>query len=178
MIVLFGATGDLAKRKLLPGAFHLFEAGLMPEFRVLGTARTELDTEAFRRLAREAIEQFARCPVTPKGLPHFVSRLSYVGPKAGPAGLRAAVEAAGAELVKLLGEAGLAERARVVMEKPFGTDLASAERLNATLHEVFDESQIFRIDHYLGKEARPPVPPESIDRRREAGPEPPACPRR
>jgi len=173
VIVLFGATGDLAKRRLLPCAFHLFEAGLMPEFRVLGTARTELDTEAFRRLAREAIEQFARCPVTPEGLQHFVSRLSYVGPKAGPAGLRAAVEAAGADLpgtprrlyhlsvppaaapevVKLLGEAGLAERARVVMEKPFGTDLASAERLNATLHEVFDESQIFRIDHYLGKEA-------------------------
>src|SRR5919106_384239 len=156
VIVLFGATGDLAKRKLLPGAFHLFEAGLMPEFRVLGTARTELDTDGFRRLAREAIEEFARCPMTQEDLERFVSRLSYVGPNAGPAGLRAAVEAAGADLpgtprrlyhlsvppaaapdvVELLREAGLAERARVVMEKPFGMDLASARELNETVHRV------------------------------------------
>jgi glucose-6-phosphate 1-dehydrogenase len=103
----------------------------------------------------------------------FSATLDYVPMSAGPSALKAAVEAAEASLagesrrvhylsvppaaalpaVRLLAEAGLVERSRVIMEKPFGTDLESAKRLNARLHEVFDESQIFRIDHFLGKEA-------------------------
>jgi glucose-6-phosphate 1-dehydrogenase len=173
VIVLFGATGDLARRKLLPGLFHLSEAGLMPDYRIIGTARTELDADGFRELTREAIEEFARCSVSPEGLDGFTSCLRYVGQGAGADGLRDAVSAAEADLgasprrlyhlsippaaatavVRLLGESGLAERGRVIMEKPFGTDLASARELNATLHEVFSEDQIFRIDHFLGKEA-------------------------
>jgi glucose-6-phosphate 1-dehydrogenase len=173
VIVLFGATGDLARRKLLPGLFHLSEAGLMPDFRLVGTARTELHVDGFRKLAREAVEEFARCPVVLPDLERFLSRLRYVNPDAGPAALAAAVDgaeadlgdaprrlyhlsvppAAASEVVRMLGEAGLAERARVIMEKPFGTDLASARELNAIVHEVFAEAQVFRIDHFLGKEA-------------------------
>ena len=145
----------------------------MPEFRIVGNARSELDQDGVRKLAREAIEEFARCPVNEEELDRFTSRLTYVGEGAGPDGLASAVAMAEAELgdgprrlyhlsippaaatevVRLLGEAGLAERARVIMEKPFGTDLESARALNATLHEVFTEDQIFRIDHFLGKEA-------------------------
>src|SRR5918994_1303335 len=173
VIVVFGATGDLAKRKLLPGGFHLAEAGLMPEFRIVGTSLEKLDDAQFRGLARQACEEFSRHPVEPEALDRFTHRLSYVDTGAGADGLAAAVARAEAELgdhprrlyhlsippaaasdvVRLLGEAGLAERARVIMEKPFGTDLASAQELNATVHEVFDEGQIFRIDHFLGKEA-------------------------
>jgi glucose-6-phosphate 1-dehydrogenase len=173
VIVLFGATGDLAKRKLLPGGFHLSEAGLMPESRIIGTSLEKLDDAEFRGLARQACEEFSRHPVEPEALDRFTHRLSYVDTGAGAAGLAAAVTqaelqlggaprrlyhlsvppAAATDVVRLLGEAGLAERARVIMEKPFGTDLASARELNAHLHEVFDEEQIFRIDHFLGKEA-------------------------
>mgnify|MGYP002141108077 CR=1 FL=1 len=102
----------------------------------------------------------------------FSSQLRYVSSAAGPEGLKAAVAAAEEELggeprrlhylsippnaaktvVQTLGEAGLAERARIIMEKPFGTDLESAKSLNAAVQEVFDERQVFRIDHFLGKE--------------------------
>jgi glucose-6-phosphate 1-dehydrogenase len=177
VIVLFGATGDLARRKLLPGLLHLSQAGLMPEFRIVGTSLEELDADDFRELAKQACEEFARHPVSPDQLERFTSWLSYVAQGAGPQGLAATVAGAEADLgdharrlyhlsippaaasdvVRLLGEAGLAERARVIMEKPFGTDLASAQELNATVHEVFDEGQIFRIDHFLGKEAAPNI---------------------
>lgn len=173
VIVLFGATGDLARRKLLPGLFHLSEAGLMPDFRIVGAARRELDANAFRAIAREACEEFARCPISPEGLDRFTSCLRYVSQAAGAIGLADAVgEAEGdlgerprrlyhlsippagaREVLRLLGEAGLAERGRVIMEKPFGIDLTTARELNAAVHEVFDEEQVFRIDHYLGKEA-------------------------
>jgi glucose-6-phosphate 1-dehydrogenase len=173
VIVLFGATGDLARRKLLPGLLHLSQAGLMPEFRIVGTSLEELDADGFRELAWRAGEEFARHPVSPDQLERFTSCLRYVAQGGGPEGLAATVAGAEADLgghprrlyhlsippaaagdvVRLLGKAGLAERARVIMEKPFGTDLASARELNATLHEVFGEEQIFRIDHFLGKEA-------------------------
>jgi glucose-6-phosphate 1-dehydrogenase len=173
VIVLFGATGDLARRKLLPGLLHLSQAGLMPDFRIVGTSLEELDADGFRELATRACEEFAHHPVSPEQMERFSSRLRYVAQGAGAAGLAATVAgaeadlggqprrlyhlsippAAAAEVVRLLGKAGLAERARVIMEKPFGTDVASARALNATLHEVFAEEQIFRIDHFLGKEA-------------------------
>jgi glucose-6-phosphate 1-dehydrogenase len=173
VVVLFGATGDLARRKLLPGMFHLVQAGLMPAFRLVGASLEELDDDGFRDLARKACEEFARQPVGSDELDRFVSCLSYLGPGAGAGGLVAGVAksegelggqarrlhylsippAAAADVIRLLGDAGLARRSRVVMEKPFGTDLASARKLNATVHEVFAEEQIFRIDHFLGKEA-------------------------
>jgi glucose-6-phosphate 1-dehydrogenase len=173
VVVLFGAAGDLAKRKLLPGLFHLSQAGLIPDCRIIGTSLEELDDDSFKALAREACEEFGRKSHDRAELDTFTEKLSYVPQGAGPDALADAVRHeetelpgtprrlyhlsvppnAAAEVIKTLGEAGLAERARVIMEKPFGTDLESAEELNAKVHRVFDESQIFRIDHFLGKEA-------------------------
>ncbi|WP_240340419.1 glucose-6-phosphate dehydrogenase [Nocardioides sp. SYSU D00038] len=176
VIVLFGATGDLARRKLLPGLLRLFEAGLLEESRIVGTSLEDLDDERFAKLARDACEEFG-----PKGLDDerwapFGAMLRYVPQTAGPHALAEAVREAEASLgvdpadvrrlhylsvppkaaldvIHQLDEAGLVERSRVVMEKPFGTDLASAKKLNARVHAVFDEEQVFRIDHFLGKEA-------------------------
>ncbi|MFC6009045.1 glucose-6-phosphate dehydrogenase [Angustibacter luteus] len=173
VVVLFGATGDLAKRKLLPGLLHLFQSGLVPQMRVVGTSLEEYDQESFVEFARTAVDDFSGHPLTPDQWTAFASCLRYVPGAAGPDGLRATVEAAESELgqdtlrlhylsvppkaalavVSMLEEAKLVERSRIIMEKPFGTDLASAVSLNAALHEVFLEKQIFRIDHFLGKEA-------------------------
>ncbi|MGB2710540.1 MAG: glucose-6-phosphate dehydrogenase [Conexibacter sp.] len=169
VIVLFGATGDLARRKLLPGLLHLSEAGLMPaQYRVVGTSLDALDDEGFRRLARSACEQFARHRFSEPDWSAFAARLSYAssGELAHAVGAAQAAigdarllhylsvpPAAAGATVALLGEAGLAANARIVMEKPFGTDLASARALNAEVHSVFAEEQVFRIDHFLGKEA-------------------------
>ncbi|HVM06516.1 MAG TPA: glucose-6-phosphate dehydrogenase [Acidimicrobiales bacterium] len=173
LIVLVGATGDLARRKLLPGLLHLSCAGLLPECRIVGTSLDDLDTAGFREATRKACEQFGRPRVMAAHWSTFERNLTYVPQGAGPEGLRKAVDLAEADLgpeprrlhylsvppkaatdaVRVLGEAGLVDRARVVMEKPFGTDLASACSLNATLHRTFAEEQIFRIDHFLGKEA-------------------------
>jgi glucose-6-phosphate 1-dehydrogenase len=174
VIVLFGATGDLARRKLLPGLLHLSEAGLMPPgFRIVGTSLDELDDAGFRRVAREACEEFARHDVAAGDWSEFESRLTFVRHAEGGEGLARAVKAAAqavggharllhylsvppaaaASAIQLLGDAGLAEGARVIMEKPFGTDLASARKLNDAVHAVFREHQVFRIDHFLGKEA-------------------------
>jgi glucose-6-phosphate 1-dehydrogenase len=173
VVVLVGATGDLARRKLLPGLFHLTSAGFIPDWRIIGVSLDDLDAEAFRAQARSALDEFFNRKVVDGDWREFAERLDYVPLAAGPAVLKAAVERAEHALggeprrlhylsvppsaalpaVRLLGEAGLVERARIVMEKPFGTDLASARSLNARLHEVFAEEQIYRIDHFLGKEA-------------------------
>src|SRR5436190_1223150 len=80
VIVVFGASGDLAKRKLLPGLFHLNEAGLMPRnFRIVGCSRNALTDDEFRRLAREAVSKFGRRPVTEDGWNSFAAKLTYVG---------------------------------------------------------------------------------------------------
>jgi glucose-6-phosphate 1-dehydrogenase len=173
VVVLFGATGDLARRKLLPGLFHLSSPGFMPGYRIIGVSLDDLSVEAFRDFGREAVREFSTRKRTAEAWEAFASHLDYVPMSAGAAALREAVEKAeqsfgGAEsrrlyylsvppsgalpAVRLLGEAGLVERARIVMEKPFGVDLKSAVSLNASLHEVFKEEQIFRIDHFLGKE--------------------------
>jgi glucose-6-phosphate 1-dehydrogenase len=172
-MVLFGATGDLARRKLLPGLFHLAQAGLLPECRILGTALDDHDDDSFREYARAALEEFAHHGVTDEEWKEFGSQLSYLSQSAGPSALAKAVglledelggdvarlhylsvpPGAAVDVLTLIGEADLSERARIVMEKPFGTDLATAIELNAQLHAIFDESQIFRIDHFLGKEA-------------------------
>ena len=175
VIVLFGATGDLAKRKLLPGLFHLSAAGLLPEqFRIVGTSRRPLTDDEFRAAARKAVDEFGRREATDETWDEFAESLSYAASDVGAAGglaeavARAEDEIGGepgrlfylsvppaamAGIVETLGGAGLAAGARVIMEKPFGTDLASARALNETVHGVFAESQIFRIDHFLGKEA-------------------------
>ncbi|VXB03415.1 glucose-6-phosphate dehydrogenase [Nocardioides sp. AX2bis] len=172
-VVLFGATGDLARRKLLPGMLHLFQTGLLPELRVVGTSLDDHDRESFVALAREAAVEFSGDDGDIDSWDEFAKLLHWAPGADGPAGLRAAVEQAESgwteEAVRLhylsvppsaaltvvheLEEAGLVENSRIVMEKPFGTDLASARELNAALHEVFAEEQIFRIDHFLGKEA-------------------------
>jgi glucose-6-phosphate 1-dehydrogenase len=190
VIVLFGATGDLAKRKLLPGLYHLFVAGLLPEeFRVIGSSPQEfaLSDADFRAHAEAACQEFGNCK--PDGSwDSFASRLSFgAASPDDPAPLVAAVEKAEKEItgasghrrngrngshaigrlfhlavppaafgsvVTMLGSSGLAnEHSRVIIEKPFGTDLESSQKLNDTVHAVFDESQVFRIDHFLGKES-------------------------
>jgi glucose-6-phosphate 1-dehydrogenase len=172
VVVLVGATGDLARRKLIPGLFHLANSGFIPGSRIIGVSLDELDAAGFRAFARGALDEFSSRKVTDAEWQAFAQTLEFVPLAAGPVALRAAVEQAERELsgeswrlhylsvppaaalaaVRLLGSAGLVERSRIVMEKPFGTDLESAVALNAKLHEVFDEDQIFRIDHFLGKE--------------------------
>ncbi len=172
-VVLFGATGDLSKRKLLPGLMHLLQSGLMDDLRVVATSLEELTHEEFLELAATAIREHSSHDVSEQDLRDLAQRTQWVPATAGADGLREAVDKAEAELgegarrlhylsvppraalpvVAQLAEAGLVERSRIIMEKPFGTDLASARSLNARLHEVFDEDQIFRIDHFLGKEA-------------------------
>ncbi len=173
VVVLVGATGDLAKRKLLPGLFHLSSAGFIPGCRIVGVSLDELDDEGFRAVAREALSEFATRKFTDSDWQTFSNCLHYVPMGAGPAVLKNAVlEAerafdgdsqrlhylsvppnAALSAVRLLGDAELVDRSRVIMEKPFGTNLFTAVTLNNRLHEVFEEDRIFRIDHFLGKEA-------------------------
>ncbi|PZU42719.1 MAG: glucose-6-phosphate dehydrogenase [Arsenicicoccus sp.] len=172
-VVLFGATGDLARRKLIPGLLHLFLSGLVDDLRVVGTSLDDLSVEEFRDLAISAVEEFSTRDCEDSSLRDFAQHLDYVPGSEGPEALRAAVDRSEEELgggeplrlhylsvppraalkaVGTIAEAGLVERSRIIMEKPFGTDYASAVELNRQLHEVFDEEQIFRIDHFLGKE--------------------------
>ncbi len=172
VVVLVGATGDLSRRKLLPGLFHLSTAGFIPGCRIIGVSLEPIDTDGFCKIAREALDQFSTRTITDTDWTAFAETLDYVPIDQGAAALKAAVARAESTLggnslrlhylsvppnaalpaVRLLADAGLVERSRIVMEKPFGTDLASAVALNAKLHEIFDEDQIFRIDHFLGKE--------------------------
>ncbi len=173
VVVLVGATGDLSRRKLLPGLFHLASAGFIPGCRIIGVSLEDIDVEGFRRLARESLIEFSARKVSEADWLQFSDNLSYVPMGAGPEVLRAAVidaetkfvgesrrlhylsvpPNAALSAVRLLGEAQLVDRSRVIMEKPFGTNLETAVALNSKLHEVFDEDRIFRIDHFLGKEA-------------------------
>jgi glucose-6-phosphate 1-dehydrogenase len=173
VVVLFGACGDLSRRKLLPGLAHLAASSLAPDIRVVGTSLEDHDDEGFRAFAKEAIDQFGSHRLTPEQWDAFSSALVYVPQSAGPSALATAVHEAEATLgsevqrlhylsvppksalavIETLAAAGLVERSRVVMEKPFGTDLASAIALNDEVHRTFREDQIFRIDHFLGKEA-------------------------
>ena len=172
VVVLFGATGDLAHRKLLPGLFYLASAGFIPGCRIVGVSLDEINADGFRAAARKALDEFSTRKVLEPEWEAFAKSLDYVPLSAGPEALRAAVTraeqsiegetrrlhylsvppSAALNAVRLLGAADLVPRSRIIMEKPFGTDLASAVSLNAKLHEVFAEEQIFRIDHFLGKE--------------------------
>jgi glucose-6-phosphate 1-dehydrogenase len=173
LVVLFGATGDLSKRKLLPGLFHLASSGFIPGCRIIGVSLDELYCDGFRKLAKSAVTEFAQRPVDEEAWAAFSEALDYVPLSAGAEALKAASAKAESTFqgesrrlhylsvppnaalsaVHTLSQAGLVDRARIVMEKPFGVDLESAKSLNASLHEVFTDQQIFRIDHFLGKEA-------------------------
>jgi len=181
-IVIFGAAGDLTKRKLIPALCNLWnEKLLVPECAILGLGRTPLDTDAYRAKVAEDVQKFATRPLPPEVIEDVLSRLHYLpadftDPKAYKK-LAAELERIDAEhgtggnhlyylstapeyfapIIAQLGAAGLLKEegdrwARVIVEKPFGTDLASARALNAELRRNVREEQIYRIDHYLGKE--------------------------
>jgi glucose-6-phosphate 1-dehydrogenase len=180
VVVIFGASGDLTKRKLLPALFHLEQAGLLPtEFAVVGVARRDLKDE-FAKEMRDGIVKFGGVKDGDPKLNAFMAKLSYhalnFDDAAGYAGLKSLLETIDrdlgtkgnrlyylatapeyfADITGQLGAQGMAKpetgTVRVIIEKPFGHDLASARELNDEVNSIFDESQIFRIDHYLGKE--------------------------
>lgn len=181
-LVIFGATGDLTKRKLMPSLYNLARSNLLPEhFAVIAFSRKTVDTGDFRRQLTEAMHEFGPKPLDEKLWESIVSRVSYVAGDYGDASAYERLKQALAETDEQhgtggnylfylatppevfaeagtnLGKVGLAKTEgqswrRIVVEKPFGHDLASARELNRVLQASFDESQIFRIDHYLGKE--------------------------
>jgi glucose-6-phosphate 1-dehydrogenase len=164
-IVVVGASGDLAARKLIPALYNLSVEGLLPSRgNIVGFATTEFDDEGFRGHAHEAVAQFSRTGIDETAFATFAARLRYVTSDAG-LGALAPVLATGRRLVYLavpasaftglisgLGRAGLGDGTSVIIEKPFGRNLETARALNAALHGTFPEDRIFRIDHYLGKE--------------------------
>jgi glucose-6-phosphate 1-dehydrogenase len=173
-LVVFGATGDLARRKILPSLYRRLSAGQIPaEARIIGVARSHMDRDAFRALARAALETFVEPDdIRPELVERFLGSIDYVASDAAGdegwssiAGLLAenpervrvfylsVAPALFGEVADRLKAAALATpQSRIVVEKPLGHDLASAQALNAQLSAHFDEHQIYRIDHYLGKE--------------------------
>jgi glucose-6-phosphate 1-dehydrogenase len=171
-LVIFGGTGDLAQKKILPGLYRRFVDGQMPPgARVIGAARSDLTSEAYRAMVREAvIEAIPDGKRNGETLEAFLARIEYVTVDATGTGgwpeLAALVRpdvvrafyfsvapSLFGDLAERLNQHRIASRhCRIVVEKPFGRDLASAKELNATLAHHFSEEQIYRIDHYLGKE--------------------------
>ena len=176
VLMLFGATGDLAHRLVLPALFRLAQAGLLPEdWRIVGNGRGDVSHEDFQERVRQSLEEFGPKP-SEGPWEEFRSRLRFAGggfEASDPGSLLDVLEeaerdlggspqrvhyfavppAAFGPLTEAIGEHGLAERSRVVYEKPFGTSKASFEQLDKCAHAVFKEDQIYRIDHFLGKEA-------------------------
>ena len=146
VVVLFGATGDLSRRKLLPGLFHLVTGGFIPECRIVGVSLDDIDTDGLRAVARESVQASRHGGRFAEHWDEFASQLEYVPQAAGPAALKEAVQravksfdrdarlvhylsvppSAALKAVRMLGEADLAADSRIIMEKPFGTDLESA----------------------------------------------------
>jgi glucose-6-phosphate 1-dehydrogenase len=180
-LVIFGGLGDLARRKLFPALCNLRANGLLPrDFAVIGFGRKDSDDGAYREEIAASVREFARCPPSPDVWADFAERLHFVrGEFDDPAAFRrlrarlaelstrqlfgenvlfylATPPSAFGTIVRQLGDGGLARAEqgwrRIVVEKPFGRDLDSARALDAELHAVLREDQIFRIDHYLGKE--------------------------
>jgi glucose-6-phosphate 1-dehydrogenase len=183
-VVLFGGTGDLAHRKVLPALYHLWRTNLLPhEFVLLAIGRRPYDDETFRAEVRTSLDEFSRTlPIDedawrtfaericyqvldfadPSGFDGLVTRLDALDVERGTRGNRlyylATQPSQFAELVGQLGRVGLDHEKhdggwrRIVIEKPFGHDLESAKKLNRDVGKVFRESQVYRIDHYLGKE--------------------------
>jgi glucose-6-phosphate 1-dehydrogenase len=180
-LVIFGATGDLARRKLMPALYNLAHEGALPErFNLIGVSRRDQSDDEFRAQAREAIQQFSRRTPDDQVLEGLLGRMHYLGipfdDTPNYAKLGAAMDTLDQEnglplnrvyylstapeyfpvITENIKENGLHRHehseVRVVIEKPFGTDLASARSLQDVVHSVFRERQVFRIDHYLGKE--------------------------
>lgn len=180
-LVIFGGRGDLAHRKLFPALCNLRSNGLLPrDFAVIGSGRRGIHDDAYREEVAEGVRRFASCPPPPDAWADFAARLYFVEGDFGDPGayrrLGARLEEVAARhrtggrvlfylatppgafgtIVRQLGAAGLTREdrgwRRVIVEKPFGRDLGSALELDAELHQVLREDQIFRIDHYLGKE--------------------------
>lgn len=181
-IVIFGASGDLTQRKLVPGLLSLYRKKLLPKkFAVVGVSRSEMSSAEFRKQLRAGVDEFAPKSCTAAEWKAFAKNLHYLPGSATKAAdydhlqtFLAELEGGEAnrlyylatapnlfsEIVTHLGKAGMVQEPagkaavwrRVVIEKPFGRDLASAQALNQTVHAVLSEQQIYRIDHYLGKE--------------------------
>ncbi len=181
-MVIFGATGDLTKRKLLPALYNLITNDLLPkEFAVVGVGRTELSDDEFRQRMEEALREFATVEVEGEKVARLTCQLRYVAGDPGDVETFRHVAETLAQLdsdagtggnylfylavppslfgdcIRNLGESGLAREEeghwrRVIIEKPFGHDLDSARVLNRQIRQVLKERQIYRIDHYLGKE--------------------------
>jgi len=171
-LVIFGGTGDLARRKILPGLYRRFLSEQMPTgARIIGAARTDQDSDAWRATVRDAIMEFVSdAKKDPATIEAFLQTLSYVPidakgtggwqeladlmrPEATQAFYFSVAPGLFGDLAERLKSNAIARRdARIVVEKPFGRDLETARALNATLAAHFDETQIYRIDHYLGKE--------------------------
>jgi glucose-6-phosphate 1-dehydrogenase len=170
-LVLFGATGDLSFRYLLPSAALLMQEGLLPDnFQVIGLSRQDNDTERFRRDAGAELEEDRA--LQPQTIEQFVRRLSYAKADASDdAALKEALKGVDDPAVAYLALPPVVyepaieavarvfpEGSRIVVEKPFGEGLESAQRLNALLHEHFPEEHVFRIDHFLGLAAVQAIP--------------------
>jgi len=179
LLVIFGASGDLTRRKLIPGLYNLACTGCMnPQFEVLGVGRTEMSSEEFRSRMRESASQSSDArDFNESQWKNFERRLHYLIGDIQDDGFYSRLKARLGEhsesvpnhlfyvstpasvagpIVESLKRAGLNRNAggwsRIVLEKPFGHDLRSAQELNAVVHQAFDEKDVFRIDHYLGKE--------------------------
>ncbi len=177
VIVLFGATGDLARRKLLPGLFHLAKSNLLPkEYRIVGSAPAQfaMSDEQFRAHTKAAVAQYGLAKPSGVAWQAFESKLSFgaadpddpkplvdavheaelaIGGKPMRLFHLAVPPSAFASVIAMLGRTTLSENSRVIIEKPFGVDQESCVDLATVVHAVFDESQVFRIDHFLGKES-------------------------
>jgi len=182
VMVIFGASGDLTKRKLIPALCNLAQAKALPQnFAIIGFSSNPMSTDAFRSQLTQSINQYATNPVSPEIWNWFLERIYYVSgnfedPEA-YSRLKQQIEAVDkdhqtqgnrffylavaprffSEIIRQLGTAGLVQEEadhwrRVIIEKPFGHDLDSARKLNREIKQVLDEGQIYRIDHYLGKE--------------------------
>ena len=180
-LVIFGGTGDLAKRKLLPAIYNLAHEGALPErFNLIGVSRSDMPDDDYRELARDSITKYSRRAPDPQVLDSLLGRIRYVGGTFDDDSVYERLancaleydEEAGIPFNRIfylstapsffpvivghLGQHGLDRRenaeVRVVIEKPIGTNLEEARQLNRDVLEVLDESQVYRIDHYLGKE--------------------------
>jgi glucose-6-phosphate 1-dehydrogenase len=178
-IVIFGASGDLTSRKLIPALYSLFSKERLPEnTRIVGVSRSEFSHDAWRGDLEQTTRKYLDQEFDEASWRDFAARIYYHAGDVQQASDFAALSAMLNEIeggesctrlyylsmspklyragVEALGSSGLADESngerRIVVEKPFGTDLATAQALNASLHSVFDERQVYRIDHYLGKE--------------------------
>lgn len=165
-IVIVGATGDLARRKLIPALYNLHRQNLLPrDGHVIGYARgTKTDAE-FRRLVQQSVTEFSRTPIDRSTWDQFIDRFRYYSlsehgfapvreqhSRTGRMVYLSVPPSAFRKTVQDLGHEGLVENTRLVVEKPFGQDLQSSRDLASTIHDIFPEEQVFRIDHFLGKE--------------------------